>query len=224
MRKIFFLLKTSTDDALRILVEKHIDSAIVVEYGDTLPDCTDDYELIILWNYHKIINNLSDKNNFVVFHSSDLPKGKGWAPIFNALNNQDEYFFITAIKATDFVDSGDIIAQAKFKIMSNYTAKYIREWDEEICILLCKKILEKFKGNCIIGKKQVGEGNFNPRRYPKDNEVDSSKTLNEISSFLRATEQNFPAFFYVDGEKYYISITPEKTPSFPEDLEFIFYS
>jgi methionyl-tRNA formyltransferase len=215
---------SKSNEHLANLINKHIDPLVNVEFGDVLPSETETYDMVILWNYHIIIDGLNEKTNFVVFHSSNLPQGKGWAPIFNAISNNEEFFYVTAIIANEKIDSGDIIAQAKFRLKSNYTAEYIRKWDEEICIILCNKILSSFKGKDLKGIKQVGEETFYKRRYPYDNELDDSKSLKEISSFLRATEDNFPSYFYVNGEKYFIKVTPENTPIFPDDIDYVIYN
>lgn len=216
-------MSKSNEDLIN-LIKIHIAPSVNVEYGDVLPSETEIYDMVILWNYHRIIEGLNEKTNFVVFHSSNLPQGKGWAPIFNAISNNQEFFYVTAIIANERIDSGDIIAQAKFRLKSNYTAEYIRKWDEEICIILCSKILNSFKGQDLKGIKQVGEESFYKRRYPNDNELDDSKSLKEISSFLRATEDNFLSYFYIDGEKYFIKVTPENTPVFPKDIEYVIYN
>jgi len=45
----------------------------------------------------------------------------------------------------------------------------------------------------------------------------------ENFNFLRACEKAHPAFFFFNQTKYFISITPEKNPSFPPDLEITFF-
>lgn len=202
-------------------IEKYL-SNITVEFGDKFPTKSEEYDLIILWNYKKIISNINNKKNIIVFHASDLPKGKGWAPIYYSIVNKDKYFTITGILASNQVDSGDVIVKAKFKMRVNYTATIIRQFSKEIEILLIKKLLERFSNNKIVGKKQHGQGTFYKRRKPEDNEIDINLKFVDLFDHLRACEDQHPAFFMYKNKKYLIKIMPEEIPNFPEDLEIIF--
>jgi len=190
--------------------------------GTQLPENSEDFDLIILWNYRKILKDCYH-NNIVIFHSSDLPEGKGWSPIFNSLNKELEVFTISAILLDEKVDSGDLIVKAKFKIKDNYTAKYIRKFDEEISIMLIRKILERFDNKTIKGVKQSVFGEtFYKRRYLRDGKIDKNETIRSLMPFLRGCEESHPAFFEFNGCEYIISIEPVKRPSFPRDLRIEF--
>lgn len=202
-------------------IEKHLND-VNVTVGDSLPQHANEYDLIVLWSYRKIIKDVSSKN-IILFHSTDLPKGKGWAPIYYSISSGQKYFTISGILADEKVDSGDIIVKAKFKIKNNYTAEYIRKWDQEISIILVKKILEKFANKRIKGKKQIGTTTTNPRRRLQDNEIDLKSKFGEKINHLRACEKNHPAFFYYNKVKYNIAIEPEPKPEFPSDLKIMFY-
>jgi len=223
MKKIFFVLNSLMEFDFGHSLEKYlIKSEYQVSVGEGLPHDTGSYDLIILWNYKKILKDITGANNIIVFHSTNLPEGKGWAPIFYSLAQNKEYFYITGILATDEVDAGDIIVQAKYSIKNNYTAKYLRMWDTEICILLIKRILEKFPSGKVTGKKQVGESSFNVRRTASDNELDINQPLINQINLLRGCEDNFPAYFIYNNAKYKVYIKPEEEPGFPQDLEIIF--
>ena len=113
----------------------------------SFPSDPDNYNLIILWNYRKIIPNISERKNIILLHGSNLPLGKGWAPIYYTLVENLPNYTIAGILPADKVDSGDIVVRAKFSLKDNYTAETIREFDNEISILLIKKILERFPNN-----------------------------------------------------------------------------
>ena len=132
-------------------------------------------------------------------------------------------FRSTGLFAAEDVDSGNIIVKARFRIKDNYIAEYIREWDNEISIILIKKILQRFGKNKIIGKKQIERGNFNTRRYPEQNEISIDSKFKKIISHLRACEKNHPAFFFYKKTKYIVNIQPIDRPKFPSDLKIKFY-
>ncbi len=222
MKRVFFLVNKLEEFNFCQYVEKHLNE-ISVTVGDLLPEHTNEYDLIVLWSYRKIIKNVPSGKNIILFHSSDLPDGKGWAPIYYSIHSGLEYFTISGILAGERVDSGDIIVKAKFRIKDNYTAEHIRRWDHEISIILIKKILERFANGKIRGKKQEGVGTSNPRRKPDENRIDLKSRFEQTINHLRACEKNHPAFFYYNQTKYNITIEPEMEPGFPTDLKIKFY-
>lgn len=222
MKKIFFLINHLDEFDFYEFVKKHL-TDMNVSVGDSLPSHIEEYDLIILWSYRKIIPNISNRKNIIIFHSSDLPDGKGWAPIYYSISKGLEYYTISGILPSDEVDSGDIIVKARFKMKDNYTAEIIRRWDQEISIILITKILEKFNGKEIRGKKQEGVGSFYPKRKPVDNEIDVKSSISDILLHLRACERQHPPFFVYNKTKYFITLEPEIIPDFPNDLEITFF-
>ena len=222
MKRVFFLVNKLGEFDFLQYVKKHLNE-ISVTVGDSLPEHTDEYDLIVLWSYRKIIKNIPSGKNIILFHSSDLPDGKGWAPIYYSIHSGLEHFTISGILADEKVDSGDIIVKAKFRIKDNYTAEHIRKWDHEISIILVKKILERFANGKIKGGKQEGVGTSNPRRKLDENKIDLKSRFKHTINHLRACEKNHPAFFYYNQTKYNITIEPEIEPEFPADLKIKFY-
>ena len=221
-RKIFFVVNKYENFDSTIYLDKYLVD-VDITFGLNLPDDTEFYDLIILWNYQKILKDVESKNNIVIFHSSDLPNGKGWAPLYYSFYNKMDYYTISCIRAANSVDCGDILVKAQFKILDNYTAEYVREWDNEITIKLISELLEKSCVKKVKGIKQNGIGTFNKRRYPDDNLVSFEAKIMDVFDHLRGCENKHSAFFYFKEEKYIINIKPENIPCFPEDLEIIFY-
>ena len=185
---------------------------------DKFPQNPKEFKLIVPWSYRKIIKDTEEYGNIVVVHSSKLPEGRGWAPIYNAFSENQKEYVISAIFAADLVDTGDIIASAQFAMEPEYTATFIRKIDEEISLLLISNIAEEWHDCKPIGVKQQGIGNFRARRYANDNEIDINKTLKENISHLRGVESTAPAFFYFENTKYTIEIRPENVPQKPKNV------
>jgi len=221
MKKVWFLLNNLNDLNFNKYLKQYLND-VKVTISEELPTNPKDYDLIVLWSYKNIIKGVEQMKNVILFHSSDLPEGKGWAPIYNTILKDLEYYTITGILANNRVDAGDIIVKAKFKMQNNHTAEFLREWDNEISIMLVSEILERFDG-LIVGKTQESNGSFYEKRTPDDNEISVDKTFSEIANDLRACENQHPAFFYYKNEKYFVSIVPENKPEFPKDLEVKFY-
>ena len=121
MKNILFIVNKKEDFTIQNYIDKHL-LGFEIHVEENLPKDILSYDLIILWSYRKILKNISYYRNIVLFHSSDLPDGKGWAPIFNTLNRNKKFFVISGILPADEVDSGDIICQAKFEIKYNHSA------------------------------------------------------------------------------------------------------
>ena len=119
------------------------------------------------------------------------------------------------------MDSGDIVCRARFKIRSEHTAEYLRKFDHIISLMMVRKVLDKLKGQEIVGLKQEGESTFNKRRRPEDNRVRLTDRIGDILPHLRACEDSHPAFFDYEGVRYKIFVKPMKEPRFPEDLEIV---
>lgn len=220
-KKVFFLVNTLEEFDFGSLIKKHLNN-VDVSIGESLP-MNMEYDLIILWSYRKILPQISHKKNIVIFHSSNLPDGKGWAPIYYSIANDYEFYTISGILPIEKVDSGNIVVRARFRIQDNYTAEYIRQWDKEISIMLTKQILDHFDGREIQGIEQIGKETFWKRRCPEDNEININESLQSRLTHLRACEKTHPAFFWYKKIKYNIFIEPDIVPTFPKEIEVIFF-
>lgn len=166
-----------------------------VTITETFPEYPSNFRLILPWNYRKVIKQAAQAGNVVVMHSSDLPEGRGWAPIYYSFSEQKSEYVITGILAADEVDTGDVIVRARFPIEAGYTAPFIRTLDKELSVILVARILEHWPEGNPVGVRQVSLGSYRPRRYPTDNEIDPSLPLIEILPHLRGVESASPAFF-----------------------------
>lgn len=222
MKKLFILVNKLSEFSSFKYIDEYL-SGVLVSIGEGLPQNTDDYDLILFWNYSKIIPGMGNKRNVIVFHSSDLPRGKGWAPIYYTIANGEEYYTVTGILPNEQVDAGDILIKARFKMKDNYTANQLRDWDNRIMLMLTGELLHKYSISILCGIPQEGTESFYKRRRPEDSEVNLNEPLGSIVNHLRACESSYPAFFWFNNTKYYIYVRPELKAEFPADLEIKFY-
>ncbi len=219
-KKICILLNKIDEYNFDNLVRTYLTKdAFDISITNILPKDLSKFDLIIPWSYRKVIKNVNQTSNIIIIHSSELPHGKGWAPIYYSINEGQSNYVITCFSATDQVDGGDIIIKASFPLLPQYTASYLREIDREISFVLIKKILDKWPDGKFITSKQEGNGSYRARRFPDDNEVQTSKTLDSMISHLRSVESKNPAFFYYKEIKYIINIFPDNEPAFPEKIK-----
>lgn len=222
MKQVLFLVNSLKEFDFQDLIEELLPEAKTT-VCEILPERLDEYSLVILWSYRKLIPEVVGHNNVIVFHSSDLPEGKGWAPVYHALSQGKAVFTISGIRPAADADTGDIVAQARFTIRPEFTAVHLRKWDRRISIMMAARILERYPVGGLVGRRQTGEGSKYPRRKPEQNQVDLSRPLGDLVNHLRACEAAHPAFFLFQGVRYDISITPHAEPVFPADLEIRFH-
>jgi methionyl-tRNA formyltransferase len=190
---------------------------------DHFPKNPDQFDIIVIWNFRKVINTPVQIDNAIVFHSSDLPKGRGWAPIYHAFATEQKHYTISGIKMGPEVDAGDLVVRARFPILPGYTAPLVRRFDTEISIMLVEKILARFDDGEIIGQPQSGKPTYYAKRHPEDNEINLNLSVKDIVPHLRACEPAHPAFFMYEGCKYTMSISTEGDFELPEGLVIEFF-
>lgn len=170
------------------------------------------YDIVFILSYHKIIpiKQLKTNGHNIVIHASALPKGKGWAPMFwQVLEGRNKIPF-TMFEASSGVDDGDIYMQKTLHLTGYELNDSLREKQANFIINMCLAFInnyEKFKNK----KKQSGEETLYPKRTEKNSELDINKTIKEQFNLLRiVSNDNYPAFFEIDGHKYILTIEESK--------------
>ena len=175
-------------------------------------DNISDYEVVFILSYHKIITkeNLNRNKHNIVIHESNLPKGKGWAPLFwQILDGKSEITF-TMFEAGNGIDSGDIYMQKVLKLSGHELHEEIRKKQAQLTIEMCIEFLNNY-AEYRNPTKQIGKESYYRRRTSKDSELDINKTINEQFNLLRiVNNEKYPAFFYKDGHKYILTIKKDK--------------
>ncbi|MCI2236100.1 MULTISPECIES: formyltransferase family protein [unclassified Helicobacter] len=165
------------------------------------------YEIIFILSYHQIIPKtflVKNKYNLVI-HASNLPKGKGWSPMFwQILEGKNEIIF-SLFEADEKADNGEIYLQKILKLNGVELYEELRDKQAKMCQTMCLEFLEKYPN--ISPKKQEGSESFYPKRSPKDSELDLTKSLEEQFNLLRiVSNEEFPAFFCKEGKKFILKI------------------
>ena len=156
-------------------------------------DIKKDFDVLFILSYHKIIKKeyLKSKHNIVI-HASDLPSGKGWAPMFWQIS--------------DGVDDGDIYMKKTLKLTGLELNEELRYKQASFIITMCEDFLSDYI-RYSTPTKQIGEETFYKKRASKDSELDLTKTINEQFNLLRIVDnEDYPAFFYKNGKKYILKI------------------
>lgn len=221
--RVFFLLNATSPFTMGELCAKYL-PGVTVEFGTKLPEDPGSYALIVPWNYRRLVPEKDLRPNLLVFHASDLPEGKGWATIYHAIASEKPKFAVTGFVPDATLDGGEIVVKARFPLSPNYTAPILRRHQEELCVMLVARVLERFGGLPPRGRKALGPGTTNERRRPEDNAIDPSRPFSRFVAHVRACESQHPAFFIREGVKFLLTLSPETEPEFPRDIEIEFFA
>ncbi|MDR6236065.1 hypothetical protein [Pseudomonas oryzihabitans] len=216
--RICLLLNELAEAPAAALLERFLPaSRVTVDILTEYPDQPDGYTVIVPFNYRKLLAAES-LARVVIFHASALPQGKGWAPIYYSIVEDQPDYVLTGIRAAASADSGDLIVRASFPMRPEYTATYLRQVDEPLFLCVLGRLLERWPAGDFPAVPQPEGGSFRARRRPADNEVNPAWPLVDCIPHLRAVEAAHPAFFYHQGVKYLIEVRPETPPAFPPPL------
>ena len=174
------------------------------------PNNIKNQNIVFPLSYTRILpESFLQKNELVLIaHPSKLPKDKGFAPLqYQILKNKNK-IYMSLIKAAKEVDAGPIYFQNSFILNGTELSDEIRNIQGIQFLNIIKKFLIKYPK--VKSKKQIGKGNFNKRRYPKDSQLDINKTIKQQFNHLRINNNKlYPSFFYFKGHKYIIKIFKE---------------
>lgn len=166
------------------------------------------YDVVFLLSYFQIVkkNFLKKNKHNIVIHESDLPNGKGWAPLFWQIIKGRNVITFTTFEANEKVDSGNYYFKDKLKLCGDELYDEIRELQALKRLECCKKIvfnLEKLKP-----LKQNGKSTYFRRRNKEDSKLNINKSIKSQINLLRSVDNiNFPAYFYYKKKKYVLKIS-----------------
>jgi methionyl-tRNA formyltransferase len=182
---------------------------VLYEIHHNIESVKKDYKIGILIGYERIVPLellKIPRHGFFVFHSSDLPIGRGFAPIYNTIVRQLP-LTQTLCYAVEQVDSGNIIAKAHYVLDGNELEQEVRHIDDELTMYLLKDALPFLLAGHVKGRLQQHESaTWWPRRRPDDSMIDDSRPLNDFFDHLRALPPDAPAYFERCGRRYHVRL------------------
>lgn len=158
----------------------------------------------------------------IVFHSSDLPRGRGWAPLFYTIVNKEKHLTQSMIYAEPRVDSGPIIAKAKYPINEFYTIGDLRQIDDCLTIILFSKYAN------IVCRKKVNateqnheDATYWEKRTPSNSKINEKYSFIELYDKIRALPDHIPAFLEKNGVKIEVRLDIKNEIQFDPKLVII---
>ena len=184
-------------------------------------DISSSFDLVISCGYARIIpsNYLSaPKNGLVVFHSSDLPEGRGWAPLFYTIMLKKKRLTQTLFYATEDVDAGPIIAKAHYPIDDCMHIGTLRKIDDELTCMLLKETVQDLAAHRVAAVEQDhGAATYWKKRVPSDSRIDPSSNVAELFDLMRALPAEYAAYFQRDGKTFRIKLQREDELNFDSE-------
>ena len=177
------------DEEYNFIKELNADLAIVVAYGQIIPE-----------NFLNLT-----KKGFINIHASILPKWRGAAPIQRSIMKLDTETGISIMKINKELDSGPISNIYKIKIDHNNNTQEI---SEKLSLLAADKILDNID-EIFEDKIQFIDQDHSKATYAKKIDKNegkinwSDKAINIIGK-INGLFPNPGAFFIFNGERYKI--------------------
>jgi methionyl-tRNA formyltransferase len=137
-----------------------------------------------------------------VNHSSDLPRGRGWAPLQWSVLNKLSQVTVTLLKAGAGVDDGPYAFKGEFSIEPIDTIASLYKKDHEISAELYRKLIDAVISDTLRLQEQTGVPSVWRRRTPADSQLDPAKSLADLWNHIRICDNDrYPAFFMIGDWK-----------------------
>ena len=163
--------------------------------------------IIFILNYSKIIKE-SILNKYelpIVIHASDLPKGRGFAPMIWQILNNKNVITVSLFKASKNFDEGNIIYKTKLKFNGTELYNELRKKLSKKIFDLISHFLKKYPK--ITYYKQRGKPTYFKKRTSSDSEININKSIKSQFNLLRVCNNElWPAYFKYKGNTYIIKI------------------
>lgn len=152
---------------------------------------------------------LRSEHNLVV-HESDLPKGRGFAPMAWQILEGKTRIPISLIEAVDGVDEGMVWLKDEIVLEGHELCHEWRNLQGMKTVELCRRFVEDFEH--LDPQTQTGEPTYYPRRRPADSELDITRSIEEQFQLLRVVDNDrYPAYFEKNGTVYELRISKKSS-------------
>lgn len=141
----------------------------------------------------------------LVVHESDLPQGRGFAPLTWAILEGSTRVTVCLLEAGKEVDAGSVYIRQDLVFDGTELNVDIRRMQGHITRDLCLQFLAATIPP--FGIPQTGIPSWYARRRPKDSRINPEATFADQFNLLRvADNERYPAFFEMNGRRYSIKI------------------
>ncbi len=207
MKKIAFLFDKTNDwiskyfpEALK--VQQKFDVCVFYE-----EEKIRNFDLVFVLGYTKILKGkiLSSNKLLLVVHASNLPEGRGFAPVQWQILEGKSNITVCLLEVSNDVDTGNIFDKLILSLNGSELYEEIRQKQAVVTFKLISRFLKRYPN--LNFEEQQGIPTFYRRRTPSDSQLDLDKTIREQFNLLRiCNNDDWPAFFEIDGVIYTLKI------------------
>lgn len=169
------------------------------------------FDIVFVLGYTKKLNNkfLKENNLTLLIHESDLPYGRGSAPMQWQILKNKKKINICLIFVNEKLDCGDIILKDKMLFRGDELNDEIRKKQAKYTVKIINSFLKRYPK--FIRKKQKGMPTYFRKRNELDSKLDINKSIKKQFNLLRVCDnEKFPAYFFYKSNKYKLKIYKDK--------------
>jgi len=199
-----YLDKFARENKIELFKTSNINDREVIE---AIQKNNIDWLFIIGWSQIAKAELLkTPKNGCIGMHPTLLPVGRGRAAIPWTIIKGLAETGVTMFKLDEGIDTGDILAQEKIKVMHNEDATTLYEKVNLAHIKLIRDMWSSIvSDNLVLKKQDETKATCWEERKPKDGEIFACMTMAEADRIVRAVTHPYPGAFYkTDGKTYRI--------------------
>ena len=167
-----------------------------------------EYSIVFMLSYFRIVpKECLEKHRYnLVVHESDLPLGKGWAPLFWQILEGKNRIPVVLFEATEEMDAGAIYIKDYILLKGHELHDEIRKKQAEKTSKMCQKFLREY--GTLEGLPQKGKETIYSKRAPKDSQINPKLSIESQFNLLRIVDnEQYPAFFELNGRFYELRIS-----------------
>ena len=192
----------ASSNNINLIKHNRIDSSeeIITTIRDLIPD------LLVVSSYRNILpDNLLKMAKFgaINLHMAPLPKYRGVHPENWALINGEDWMGYTVHYLDSGIDTGDIIAQDRVRILPEDDILSLTFKISEMAPKMLVNVINDIGvGNVIRESQDESQATYYPPRKPSDGLIDWSLQDNNIHNLVRALTRPYPgAYTIMSGHK-----------------------
>jgi methionyl-tRNA formyltransferase len=139
---------------------------------------------------------------FVGFHSSNLPRGRGGAPVNWSIIHGQDRLWLSMFSYTSGIDAGDVIRQQAVPIEHRDDVATVLDKLAVASFDILDDVRDQFEDGTVDPSPQdLGDAAYRPRRQPQDGLVDWRWPADRIYDWVRAQTRPYPgAYSFLDGD------------------------
>jgi methionyl-tRNA formyltransferase len=153
---------------------------------------------------------LARNRHNIVVHASDLPQGKGFAPLQWQILEGKHEIVLTLLEAVKAADAGPYYLKSSITFDGSELHDELRDKLGSKVADMCMDFVGR--RDTLVPTPQQGQDSFYRRRTAPDDELDIHRSiLEQFNHFRIADNERFPLYFRHLGHKYILKIYKDRT-------------